>query len=192
MSIRDNEILLNGTDSNILNNDNVNIFKGITKLGMDKLNLVYSMTRDGTDKGSLQEKIKGKSNLIIIVKTDRNRIFGGHIKIKIEYNNKDKMDKNAYLFSLDLNEKFKLSEDAQYAISDYKHFGLCFGNCDMVLFGRDNICYVGLGAMDSQYNDNEMTRKDICFGITSGTTNEFTPIEIEVYRIKKNNKCIIL
>ena len=91
--------------SEIINTDNINIFESLT-CKTNKMKLIYIMTRDGGNRKSMQSKIKGHSNLIVLVKTNENKIFGGYTSCKIEYGWKD--DSKAFLFSVDLNEKFNV------------------------------------------------------------------------------------
>ncbi len=63
------------------------------------------MSRDGNNKESMQNKIKNHSNIIVIVKTNENKIFGGYTSCKIEYDGKIKIDNKSFLFSIDLNKK---------------------------------------------------------------------------------------
>ena len=88
-----------------------------------KSKLIYQMSRDGNNKESMQNKIKNHSNIIVIVKTNENKIFGGYTSLKIEYNNKWKKDNKSFLYSVDLNKKFNKKEN-KYAVSDNNDNGI--------------------------------------------------------------------
>ena len=69
--------------SKIINEDNINIFEELV-CETNKLQLLYRMTRDGNNKESIQNKIKNHSNILCIVKTNENKIFGGYTRCKIK------------------------------------------------------------------------------------------------------------
>ena len=48
------------------------------------------MTRDGNNKYSMMNQIKNHSNIIVLIKTNENKIFGGYTSCKIDYNNDSK------------------------------------------------------------------------------------------------------
>ena len=126
---------INIFSSEIINDDNINIFESLV-CKTDKLKLLYRTTRDGNDRESIQNKIINHSNLIVLVRTIENKIFGGYTSLKIEYPSgigSCKIDNKSFLFSIDLNEKFKIKED-EIAIHDYKNYGLNFGYDDLVIY----------------------------------------------------------
>ena len=147
------------------------------------------MTRDGryvrygrdidSDKEAMQEKIKGHSNIVVLVKTKENKIFGGYTSSKIEYKDTWRIDNKAFLFSIDLNEKFNIKEN-RWAIDDSNNYGIRFGYNDLVLFnGKWNECYSCFGWKRSFYETNEITRDEFCGGKIHGRiTNYFQPMEI--------------
>ena len=61
------------------------------------------MTKDGGGKESMQNKIKNHSNIIVIIKTEEGKIFGGYTSLNIEYIYGEKEDNNSFLFSKDIN-----------------------------------------------------------------------------------------
>ena len=48
-----------------------------------KLELVYKATIHGCEKEDMWEKIKGRSEILILVKSVHNKIFGGYIKKEV-------------------------------------------------------------------------------------------------------------
>ena len=165
------------------------------------------MTRDGryvrygrdidSDKEAMQEKIKGHSNIVVLVKTKENKIFGGYTSSKIEYKDTWRIDNKAFLFSIDLNEKFNIKENG-YVIRDNYYCGIKLGNADLILLDdyqldddhHSYICYSFFGSEYSYYENNGITRDEFLGGIEITNQeglecNIFTPIEIEVFEIKK-------
>ena len=176
---------LNKFKSEIINSDNVNIFEELV-CKTNKLKLIYQMTRDGRNRESIQNKINNHSNLITIVKTDEGKIFGGYISCKLEYPSSSyKKDNKSFLFSIDLNMKFNI-KNGYYAIRDSNDCGIYFLNDELVLFGWSNNseCYSRFGWSNCHFNNKGITRKGYCGGTKrSYDSNNFTPIEIEIYEI---------
>ena len=142
------------------------------------------MTRDINDKKSMKNKIINHSNLIVIIKTNENKIFGGYTNCKIEYNREYKKDNKSYLFSIDLNEKFNIKEDAKYAIIDDDKYGICFGSCELVLFNNCNECFSFFGRSGCKFDNKGIKREEFCGGTKrNDDSNNFKPIEIEIYEI---------
>ena len=67
--------------------------------------LIYKATRDGDDIESFWNKVDGKGNLFIFIKSTLNKSFGGFRSIAFQNAEKkefvEKKDKDAYLFQLD-------------------------------------------------------------------------------------------
>ena len=147
------------------------------------------MSKEGNNNIEImQNKIKNHSNIIVLIKTNENKIFGWYRSIKIEYNGKSKKDNKSFLFSIDLNERFYIKQD-KYAIYDYCDYGISFGDSDLVLFDYFNYneCYSFFGSEDSHYENNGITRDEFCGGIKRSIyENDFTPIEIDICEIIEN------
>ena len=65
------------------------------------------------------------ANLIILIKTKKGARFGGFTSAKFRSTSHLKFDNNAFLFSLDNHEVFKIIP-GQYAIYCYENSGPCF------------------------------------------------------------------
>jgi len=76
----------------IKRNDNEFIFK--------KINLLYRATRDGDNAINFDNLCNNKLNILIIIKTYDNYIFGGYSKIGLK-ELKEIEDNNSFLFSID-------------------------------------------------------------------------------------------
>ena len=175
----------NDDSSRIINSDNKNTFESLI-CSMDKLKLLYQMSRDGNNKESMQNKIQNHSNIIAIVKTNENKVFGGYTSMKIEYGNRFIKDNEAYLYSVDLNEKYRIN-DAEHALSLNNGSGLSFGTSQLVLFNLNNKCYCEFTS-DNIYDINENDYLNICGGIKRNEFDvyDFQPIEIEIYEMIGN------
>jgi hypothetical protein len=76
---------------------------------IENFRLLYRGSRDGFTSKTYHLKCDDKKNNLIIIKSDRDKIFGGYISIPINgglYNNSYWRDDNAFLFSLEKKLKF--------------------------------------------------------------------------------------
>ena len=93
-----------------------------------KFNLLYKVSRDGDRISTFAEKVKGKSPTLILIKTRTGYKFGGYTTVEWEMTGEFnyKLDKNAFIFSINNKQKFNLKKDReQYAIcGDPNHFVL--------------------------------------------------------------------
>ena len=180
--------------SEIINEDNKNIFENLV-CQTNKLKLLYRKTKDGVNlkstcqnKKLMQNKVRGHSNIVVLVKTDENKIFGGYTSCKIEYYGKAKKDNKSFLYSIDLNEKFNIKENED-AICVGSIYGIRFGYGDLILFDEYNKCYSQFGNEYSHYKNNEITRDEFCGSCGKTKTGRepiskfFTPIEIEIFEM---------
>ena len=174
--------------SSIINEYNYNIFKRLVCSydGYEysyKLKLIYSMTRDGRTSTDIRNKIIGHSNLLVLIKTNRNKIFGGYTSIEIDDGIGFRKDEHAFLFSIDLNEKFEVIETEE-AMFLSKRVGLNFGSGDIVIFDElekeELNCYSWFGSCCSKYENNDVERDEFC---GEGDNGYFVPIQIEVYEV---------
>ena len=93
-----------------------------TQIKINKMKLLYRSSRDGLKLSDLRDKINNKSNLIFLLLTGNTRIFGCHIKSKIEVKNETYVkDKDAFVFCLNKNKIYKIliPENAIYFVEDY-------------------------------------------------------------------------
>ena len=98
--------------SEIINQGNIYTFESLT-FPTNKMKLIYRITIDGGNIFSMQNKIYNHSNIIVLVKTTENKIFGGYTNCKIEYDGEEKDDLRPVLFSIYLNEKFNYRNDGK-------------------------------------------------------------------------------
>ena len=68
---------------------------------------------------------KRNLKIYIFLSPDENKIFGGYTNCKIEYNCRIKKDNKSFLYSIDINEKFKVKEN-KYAIFDNDYYLIDF------------------------------------------------------------------
>lgn len=81
----------------------------------NNLNLIYSSKLDGENEEKLLNSYIGKNDIIILVKTDRLRRFGGYIHECFERNKFKKKDNKAFLFNLNKKTIYR-SKGGDYSI----------------------------------------------------------------------------
>ena len=100
-------------ESLIINNkEDLNKFKILisSRIKIKNMKLLYRSTKDGLELQNLKNKIEGKSNLIFLFLTGKTRIFGCFISSKLDniQNKKIFKDENAFVFSLNNNQIYKI------------------------------------------------------------------------------------
>jgi hypothetical protein len=154
--------------------------------------LLYRGSRDGFTNKAFHEKCDGKANAVIIIKTNKDYVFGGYASAKWTSERNFISDSNAFIFSIRRNGisnglKFmvKLPERALDSGADY---GPVFGYHDIVVKGESNI------NRKSYANFFQKTETDRSYHFPAellassnewflAGENNFQTTEIEVYQI---------
>jgi hypothetical protein len=95
----------------------------------DKWSLLYRGTRDGFGAKDFHSKCDGHSNTLTILKAaESSFIFGGYTMVTWNSSNRDKSDRNAFIFSLTNKDKkplkMKVNQNRhQYAIYCHSEYG---------------------------------------------------------------------
>ena len=145
--------------------------------GSLKYTLLFRASKDGDTAKIFHEKCNELPNTLTIIKTKEGKRFGGYTSQKWEGNNVYKQDENAFIFSLDKQKCYSVTEE-KFAI-------WCFENCGPIFEGyqidvEDNflttgICQTGLEGVGFE------TTKD--YELNDGKEN-FLISEMEVYQIE--------
>ena len=152
---------------------------GFLKGRHKKINLLYRGTDNGDDCGTFFHKCSKMGPTVSLIKTKKERIFGGFTKV--EWTNKKIMlkDENAFLFSINNKEKYDIlkPENAINCIPD---------KCTLI-YGNNNDRY-GIRLLNNFFEKNNFenmatkiydTPSNFCL---SGN-NIFLVKEVEVYQI---------
>ncbi len=96
-----------------------------------KFDLLYRGTRDGDNTINLHKKCCGYKNVIIFMKSEEGKKYGGFTNVGWETRNKEKweypIDDNAFLFSLDSKKLFKAQKGKnKICWINSNEYGLCF------------------------------------------------------------------
>ena len=108
-------------------------------VGKASIHLMYKSSLHGDNLTELYQRVKGKSNLIIMVKSKNGHRFGGYTSSNFEpfkYHGYEgdviKADEKAFVFNLDLNKKYPVREFRYAVISDEK-YTIDFGDGDLFI-----------------------------------------------------------
>ena len=91
-----------------------------------KIKLLYKASRDGDSAQNFHQYCDNITNTLTIVKTTKNKKFGGFTNQTWSGKNGYKSDKNAFIFSLD-NKEIYYNSDITKSIYDNNHFDPIFG-----------------------------------------------------------------
>ena len=99
------------------------------------LNLIYKATADSDRAADFHKKCDEAQNTLVLIETDKGKRFGGYTSVSWKGNCIDKMDKDAFIFSLD---KMKIYEniEGEKAIGCYPKFGPVFLGCQIRIYDK--------------------------------------------------------
>ena len=139
------------------------------------LNLIYKATVDSDRAEEFHKKCDKAKCTLVLIETDKGKRFGGYTSKNWEGNCIDKLDEEAFVFSLD---KMKIYENisGENAIGCYPKYGPVFLGCQIRIY--DNAFQRGGTTFEKGLNFN--TKED--FELTDGE-KEFNVKDIEVYEI---------
>ena len=139
------------------------------------LNLIYKATVNSDKAEEFHKKCDKAKSTLVLIETNKGKRFGGYTSTTWKGNCVDKLDKDAFIFSLD---KMKIYEiiPGEKAIGCYPKFGPIFLGCQIRIY--DNAFQRGGTTFEKGLNYN--TKKN--YELTDGD-KEFKVKEIEVYEI---------
>ena len=139
------------------------------------LNLLYKATVDSDKAKVFHEKCDKAKSTLVLIETDKGKRFGGYTKCSWKGNGVDKMDEDAFVFSLN---KMMIYENLpqEEAIGCYPKFGPVFLGCQIRIY--DNAFKNGGTTFEKGMNYN--TEEDYEL---SGGDRIYNVKEIEVYEV---------
>ena len=173
------------TNTSIINDDinKQNILIKWIKEAVNKNNfnskLIFKMSIHGDKCEDFHKYCDNKGATLILIQTTTNKKFGGFTPLNWKNEEKPLDPKNqTFIFSLDLNKKYKILNSNKQAIKSSKDFGPDFGNDDIQLKKnlRQGICYA-----DDSCNFISSGRTELTGG--KGSQEDFVTKELEVYQI---------
>jgi len=142
-----------------------------------KCKLIYHAKRDGDSAKTFHSLCDNKGATLTIIYTNNNKKIGGFLMKPFGGNKGSISDENAFLFSLNYNEKYPSVKGEGFSYNDQKSKGPIFGN---------TCIYISNNFLN---NENNYYRPNTCrydFGQRYKTDNKkinFTVLDLEVYQI---------
>ena len=165
--------------SSILNNIYEKLFfQSLIKC--KNMKLLYRLSRLGSEPGDFHRLCDDKGPTITLFRSNNNRKFGGYLSKNWESSGNWKTDNNVFLFSIDLNKKYKLINNQKDTYFCSGNLGPCFSQFGFRNFGNllaKNICreykLIGNYEVDQEYKDYEISGND-----------EILCKDLEVYKVE--------
>ena len=139
------------------------------------LNLIYKASVDSDRAVDFHKKCNNAKKTLVLIETDKGRRFGGFTSVNWKGKCIEKMDRDAFVFSLD---KMKLYENIpeEKAIGCYPRFGPVFLGCQIRIYDR----FFKKGGTTYKKGLNYRTTED--FELNGGV-RIFKVKDIEVYEV---------
>ena len=137
------------------------IFNAISPANTLSLKMLYNSETDGENKEKLKSAYIGVNDILIVIKTKKNKRFGGYSHESFENNEFQKQDKKAFLFSLDKLKLYK-SKGTEHTIWNFNLDSIDFGwGTDLRLFHNfiSNKNYTNQST-DFEYNNENFALND--------------------------------
>ena len=145
-----------------------------------EIKLLYRGSRDGDRTKTCHSLCDNKPNILIIMRSDTNLIFGGYSKIGFKINKRGeyKKDNNSFLFSVNLNKIYPCIQGREVICNIGENYGLCFS--DSLSFS-DNFMH------EKKNNIKSYIKTKFCNMQTeyemNGGKNNFIYSELEVFQL---------
>lgn len=160
-------------------------------LGNYSYNLIYKASKDGFNEIKFKKICHGQRNLLILIHTEHNNVFGGYTsngwsteKVFELYEN----DKNAFIFSIRSSQKFKSEifnvkkDHNQYALRNQSEFYCMFGY-DCTIYIQIKSVYVRKITTDYKSYPNDYYLETEGKGNDNEKYSEI--MEFEVFKLEK-------
>ena len=139
------------------------------------LNLIYKASADSDRAIDFHKKCDEAKSTIVLIETDKGKRFGGYTSVSWKGNCKEKIDEDAFIFSLDKMKTYDIIPGKK-AIGCYPKFGPVFLGCQIKI--NDNA--FKRGGTTFKKGINYKTKAD--FELTDGD-REFNVKDVEVYEV---------
>ena len=143
------------------------------------LNLLYKATVDSDKASAFHHKCDNSPSTLVLIKSSNGKRFGGFTTCSWAGDKEEKIDKEAFVFSLDKMKIYDVIEGEE-AIKCYPTFGPIFSGCQIRIF--DNAFTEGGSTFEKGFNYN--TEED--YELTDGI-QKFGVEEIDLYGVDVEN-----
>ena len=138
------------------------------------------MSENGTSSKDFHKKCDNQGPTLTLVKTTKNKIFGGFTPLAWKSHGGLTKDLNnqTFIFSLNLKKKYKMINSKGYGIDCANDYGPNFGNCDFYL--KENM---KKGASYANKSCNFFSNNNLELIGEKGEYKDFGVDELEVYKV---------
>ena len=157
----------------------INWIKKNIKIDSVNFKLIFRMSENGETSNDFHKYCDGVGPTLLLIKTDKDRIFGGFTPLNWGKKNVDVYDnlKRTFIFSLNLMKKYDMIDIKKKSIT-CKNTGPVFGDWD---FGLDyNMKY---GSTYANSNSNFLSNNNLELTGGKGDNDSFNTEEFEVYKV---------
>ena len=183
----DTKPIFNSLENSLILNYDINKKQSIINWIKEKVNKneisfdnIFSMSRNGSKSEDFHKLCDNKGPTLIIIKTDKNHIFGGFTPL--DWNSKGGTicdeSKRTFIFSLDLMKKFEIINIKKKAIRCESEHGPIFGDYDIGLH-KD----MKEGQIYANSTCNFMSNNNLELTGGKGDNENFKTEELEVYKV---------
>ena len=138
------------------------------------------ISQNGSSSNDFHNYCDNKGPTLTIIKTNKNKLFGGFISLSWDSKSENKIDENneTFLYSLDLMKKYDLINHSKEAIACNKSYGPYFG-------GRDFSIEANMKEGNTYANSatNFITNNNLELTGGKGNNESFVAEEIEVFKV---------
>lgn len=96
-------------------------------VGNRNLSLIYRASVHGDEAEDYHNCCDGRPNTLTLIKSSAGNIFGGFRSSRIASDDRWITDPQAFIFSVDQTEKYKIKPGGKFAVNNYKAYGPTFG-----------------------------------------------------------------
>ena len=145
-----------------------------------KFEKIFIMSLNGTSCKDFHNYCDNKGSSLVLIKTTKNRIFGGFTPLNWDCCGESKIDKSeqTFIFSLDLMKKFDIINNKNEAIYCFENNGPIFGDSDFKIEAdmKKGITYANKSTNFLSNNNLELTGG-------KGNNESFEIEEFEVFKV---------
>ena len=174
-------------DSNIINDNLKNKQNSIINWIKQKINQndikfekIFIMSKNGNSSKDFHNYCDNKGPTLIIIKTTKNKIFGGFTPLNWENRGGNKYDKNneTFLFSLDSMKKYDMIDIEKEAIYCSEEYGPIFGGSDFQIESNMN-----KGTTFANKFTNFLSNENLVLTGGKGNNESFEIEDFEVFKV---------
>ena len=141
---------------------------------------IFTMSKNGSMSKDFHKHCDNEGPTLTLVKTTKNKIFGGFTPLNWDMSGGDKKDENnqTFIFSLNLMKKYDMIDKEKSAISCNREYGPSFGVSDFCIQSN-----MKKGETIANDNTNFISNSNLELIELEGTNETFNIDDFEVFKI---------